>query len=47
MKPSTLIKILWTWGVVLSIGMSFYIMIYQTDFMILKNPDGMPELDEE
>lgn len=46
MTPSTIVKILWTWGVVLSIGMSYYVMVEKQDFEVLVNPDGLPELEE-
>lgn len=46
MAPSTLVKILWTWGVALSIGMSYYVMVHEQSFEVLMNEDGLPELEE-
>lgn len=46
MTPSAAIKILWTWGVLLSIAMSYYVMVEKQNFEVLVNPDGLPELEE-
>ncbi len=47
MTSSTLIKCLWVWGVVLSIGMSYHVMVNQQKFDVLTNEDGLPSLEDE
>lgn len=46
MSLSFVIKSLWLWGVLFSLGMSFYTMAYLQQFEIVKNPDGIPVLEE-